>query len=105
MSLPRLGQAGWSLMPSRILCLIPRCGGCASHNLTREHGVIIDEANRGTRKGQSVCSDPPNKGFAFDVGLLVGGPVVLDSAVRAGDGIPWPAARAGEPANPCLHRM
>ena len=35
----------------------------------------------------------------------IGGQLRLILAVRAGDGIPRPAARAGEPANPCLHRM
>jgi len=56
----------------------------------------------GKRKGQSVSSDPANKGCILDVGLLVGGRMVLFLAARAGDGIPRPAARAGEPANACL---
>ena len=57
---------------------------------------------RGKRGGQSVCSDPPKKGFTIDVGLLAGGRAGLFLAVREGDGIPRPAAWAGEPANACL---
>ena len=59
----------------------------------------------GKRTGQSVCSDPPKKGFTFDACLLVAGWAALSLASRAGDGIPRPASWAGEPANPCLHRM
>ena len=62
----------------------------------------MGEPDGGMRTGQSVCFDPPKKGFAFDVGLLVGGYAALYSASKAGDGISWPAAWAGEPANACL---
>jgi hypothetical protein len=65
----------------------------------------LAEPDGGKRKGQSVASDPPKKGFTIHVGLLFGGRVALHSASRAGDGISWPAAGAGEPANACLHRM
>ena len=105
MSLPLLGRTGRGTIPSGVLCPISWRGRCVSDDLAREHEVTDGEANRGKRKGQSVCSDSAKKGCILDVGLLFGGRVALHSASRAGDGIPRPAARAGEPAYPCLHRM
>jgi len=52
-----------------------------------------------------VCSDSAKEGFTLDVGLHIGARAALYSASRAGDGISWLAAGAGEPADPCLHRM
>jgi hypothetical protein len=71
MSLHLLGLTGRGTIPSGVLCPVSWRGRCVSYDLTREHEVTDGEANRGKRKGQSVCSDPAKKGFTLDVGLLV----------------------------------
>jgi len=102
MSLPLLGRTGRGTIPSGVLCPISWRGRCVSDDMTREHEVTDGESDGGKRKGQSVCSDPAKKGFTLDVSLHIGARAALYSASRAGDGIPWPAASAGEPADPWL---
>ena len=45
MSLSPIGQTGPRTIPSGILCSFPWRGQCGSQGLTREHEVIMGEAN------------------------------------------------------------
>ena len=65
-------HAGWSR--AGLLSVLMRGGNALRHG-------AVSLAGGGARMGQSGCFDPPKQVFTFDVGLLVGGRVVLFLAV------------------------